>query len=411
MTSNQRTIIVVNDFGHVNGGAAQVALASAAELAYGGHRVLYFCAVAPVAPLLAEAGIEVICLDQQEIARDPDRLRAAIHGIWNRDAGVAFERVLARFDPAATIVHIHGWSKVLSSSVVRAATVRSFPTVVTLHDFFVACPNGGFYDFSMGEICSRRALGADCLSTNCDVRKPVHKAYRVLRQWIQDGPGGMRREVRHFIYHSVLTRRLLEPYLPASAQLHYVSCPIAAEKAEAVAVGDNAKFILVGRMAQEKGCTLFAEATRAAGLAATCVGDGPMRQAVQAINPAVEITGWQDRAGVNRWLGQARALVFPSVWYETLGMTVAEAAARGVPAVVSDTSAAVEMIEDGCTGLLFKGGDAADLAVKIQQLRDPELAARMGRAAYDKFWQTPPTAARHAAGLLDVYARMLEEPR
>ena len=42
-------IIVANDFAHVNGGSAQVALSSAVGLAERGHRVTFLAAVPPVA--------------------------------------------------------------------------------------------------------------------------------------------------------------------------------------------------------------------------------------------------------------------------------------------------------------------------------------------------------------------------
>jgi len=105
---------------------------------------------------------------------------------------------------------------------------------------------------------------------------------------------------------------------------------------------------------------------------------------------------------------RALALVLPSLWYETQGLVVLECAASGVPAIVPDLCAASEFVEHGRTGLIFKRGDKADLADKMRSLlADRALAARLGRAAYEKFWAAPPSAQAHAAGLLDIYRQML----
>ena len=177
-------ILILNDFGHINGGAAQVAIADAIALAQAGHAVTYLCAVGPVAAKLPAAGVRVICLEQQEIALDSDRFGAARRGLWNFQAARALDRLLAAY-PALPIVHIHGWSKALSGSVCAAALARRAPVVVTLHDFFSACPNGGFYQYPQQRICELRAMSPSCIACNCDSRSYAQKLYRVARQAVQ----------------------------------------------------------------------------------------------------------------------------------------------------------------------------------------------------------------------------------
>jgi glycosyltransferase involved in cell wall biosynthesis len=96
------------------------------------------------------------------------------------------------------------------------------------------------------------------------------------------------------------------------------------------------------------------------------------------------------------------------LWYETLGLVVLEAAANGIPSIVPDTSAAREIVIDGVTGLHFRGGDEQDLRAKMRLLQDPELAATLGRAAYDRFWSSD-FAHRdaHLVALEAIYAKLL----
>ncbi len=81
----------------------------------------------------------------------------------------------------------------------------------------------------------------------------------------------------------------------------------------------------------------------------------------------------------------ARALVFPSLWYEGQPLTVMEAKAMGTPVVVSDGCAGREEIEDGVAGLWFANGDADALASALTRLGDDLLAARLSRGAHQSF--------------------------
>jgi glycosyltransferase involved in cell wall biosynthesis len=100
---------------------------------------------------------------------------------------------------------------------------------------------------------------------------------------------------------------------------------------------------------------------------------------------------------------EARALVFPSVWYEGQPLTVYEALALGTPVIVSDACAGREAVSGGETGFWFRSGDARALAARLTQLSDDALAGRMSTTAYTAYWAAPLTIKRHLATLLSVY--------
>jgi glycosyltransferase involved in cell wall biosynthesis len=59
--------------------------------------------------------------------------------------------------------------------------------------------------------------------------------------------------------------------------------------------------------------------------------------------------------------------------------------------------------------LHFRAGDAAALAGKLQALaNDPDLAGRLGRAAYEWYWSDPWSRERHVEEVLAVYRRTLD---
>jgi glycosyltransferase involved in cell wall biosynthesis len=74
-------------------------------------------------------------------------------------------------------------------------------------------------------------------------------------------------------------------------------------------------------------------------------------------------------------------LALPSVEPESFGRVLIEAMALGIPPVISALGGAVEVVEDGRTGLWTTPGDAASLAEGIGRLlADPGLRQGMGRA-------------------------------
>lgn len=405
-------IIVVNDFAAVTGGVDQVALAEAAGLARRGHRVSLVAGHGNPDPDVMAAGVELLHTDQGTTLAEPNRVRAAAQGVWNRRSAAAVAAAARDADPRRTVVHVHGFVKVLSPSAVRAAIDTGLPTVATLHDYFAACPNGGFFNYQTNAICPLRPLSAACVATHCDARAYSHKLWRVARSLVQREFGGMPDGIGTYIVPSALAADILRPYLPADRTLRVLSAPIPVTQQPPAEVARGGPFALVGRLARDKGGVVFAQAAHRAGVPAVFVGDGDQAPRIRAANPDAEVTGWVSHDEVQSRIRGSRTVVNASLIYETQGLTLLEAAAHGVPAIVSDTSVAREAVADGVSGLWFRTADVDDLADKLRRLHaDDDLAARLGGAAYQRFWSDPPDLTRHVQELEAVYQDALERQR
>jgi glycosyltransferase involved in cell wall biosynthesis len=244
------------------------------------------------------------------------------------------------------------------------------------------------------------------MTAACDKRHYAHKVFRVGRGLIQRHVGGFPRLVDHYVALSNRSAEILAPYLPTTAHLHYLENAIDWKKPPRVDAAGNSTVLYIGRLDQEKGVLLLADAVESLGMAATFVGEGPLRPELEN-RKGIHLTGWVDRDEVRRHLATARCAVFPSLWYETYGLVVAEAAAHGIPVIVSDITAAAERVEDGVTGWLFRSGDRGDLMRCLEATRNNDDVARMGAAAYEQFWSQATTSADHAADLLKVYRAIL----
>ena len=86
--------------------------------------------------------------------------------------------------------------------------------------------------------------------------------------------------------------------------------------------------------------------------------------------------------------GQAEAFVLPSV-YEPHGIVVSEAMGAGTPVIAGDAAgAAIDLVEPGKTGWLFKNRSAEDLTRVLKEATDnPERLGAMRPLCRAKFEQ------------------------
>ena len=400
------TIVICFDHATVTGGQAKVAFDSAVGLKRQGHRPIVFAAAGPVSPQLAEAGIETVCLDQKDLIGNPSKVAAAIQGIWNLPAAKSLAGLLANLPRERTIVHVHGWAKALSPSIAGPIRASGLPAIYTIHEYFQFCPNGGFYDYQRHQVCKLKPLSSACWTRNCDSRSAARKVWRATRLSVAKHVAHLPEVFADYITISNFQHDIVAPLVPAAARLHRVDNPVSVPDLGRKPDPAAGEIIFVGRLSPEKGAFVFAEAARKAGIRPTFVGDGPIAADIAARYPEARMLGWMDAAGVQAAMRGARALVFPSLWYEGQPLTVLEAKGLGVPVVVSDACAGREAVEDGVTGLWFKSGDTDDLARALVKLRDSRRVASMSHTAYDAFWRDPPTLERHVGRITAIYDEM-----
>ena len=113
------------------------------------------------------------------------------------------------------------------------------------------------------------------------------------------------------------------------------------------------------------------------------IGDGPDRQAAQALARALGISNFVDflgnRSGIEDLLPEADLLLLPSA-DESFGMAALEAMSCAVPVVASRVGGLPEVVVDGVSGRLLPVGDIAGMtAAALGILEDRSVAQRMGR--------------------------------
>lgn len=112
-------------------------------------------------------------------------------------------------------------------------------------------------------------------------------------------------------------------------------------------------------------------------------GEGPLRPALQqrvARRPEVVFAGFVPQAELPKYYGLADLFVLPSSEMEASPLTINEALACGLPAILSDAiPSAPEFVQPGENGFLFPMGEVEALRDRLDTLlSDEPLRKRMG---------------------------------
>ncbi|MED1862036.1 glycosyltransferase family 1 protein [Fictibacillus nanhaiensis] len=145
-------------------------------------------------------------------------------------------------------------------------------------------------------------------------------------------------------------------------------------------------FLFVGRLAPEKDLDVLQEiinklpTTLRECVHWLIVGDGPSRNVVdhwEKKHSNVTCAGYLSGVELAQVYATADLFVFPSST-ETFGNVVLEAAASGLPSIVSDSGGVTEIVQDGITGKICTAGDANSFIQNIVSLmEDPLLLQSM----------------------------------
>ena len=378
---NIKNIIILCDVATANGGASKVAIQSAIGLSGLGLNVIFFSSVGPIDPLLQESGIQVVCLNQKDILSEKNRFKAFTQGLWNHKAYSRLREILDEYDVEDTVVHSHVLIKALSPSLWAVLSKYRFNVFVTLHDYFLFCPNGGLYNYKKQQICSKCPSSLRCFVT---------KAFANIQ------------DIR-FISISSLNKQLCLPYLKRYAKGWYeLHNPIEVNTKDPVDIMNNHAYLFMSRLSPEKGLDLFCEAMTRLGLEGVVLGDGELRNEYEKKYPNIKFAGWVTGKIKEDYIKSSKALVFPSRWYEGAPLTIIELKSYGIPCIVPDLCAASEEIEDGRTGLIFETGNIDSLIRGLERYETMDILS-LQRNIIENFDASIYSLRTHCQNLLNIY--------
>lgn len=358
------------------------------------------------ARLLREKSCRVI--EVEETVQPPGgpahRAKLAVDAVWSRAWHRRFLALLQRERP--DVVHVHNTFPVISPSIYHACATAGIPVVQTLHNYRLVCPKAIlFRDGRPCNDCVGKAFAWPGIQHACYHESRAETAVIAATTAIHAGLGTWSEKIAAYIALTEFAReKFVAGGLPAE---RIVVKPNFVHPAPVVGAGHGEYALFVGRLSEQKGTHTLLAAWRELGatLPLKIAGDGPIQPGPM---PGVEWLGRVSRERVMELMREATLLIFPSVWYETFGMSIIEAFAVGLPVIASNLGAAAALVEHGRTGRLFRAGDAGDLAEQVRWAvghRD-ELAAmrRHARAEYESKY----TAERNYGILAEIYAKVMK---
>jgi glycosyltransferase involved in cell wall biosynthesis len=335
-----------------------------------------------------------------------EELSLAARTVWSRRAARLLGERVARLRP--DVVHVHNFFPLLSPAIYAACARAGAAVVQTLHNYRLICPVATLY--RDGHPCE------DCVGRSITWPGVLHACYRDSRPAtaavtamlaVHRARDTWRRDVDMLIAVSdFLRRKLLEG---GFASENIMVKPNFVDPDPGVRTNGGDEFLFLGRLSDQKGVSTLLEAWRTVPpeTKLRIVGEGPMdREAreLAARSSAVAVAGPIAHTEVFAQLATARALIFPSRSYEGgFPLSILEAYATGVPVIASRLGNMAELVQDGSTGLLFRPGDAQDLADKVQWASDhPVELARMGGEAR-QVYEARFTAEANYSSLIAIY--------
>ena len=304
------------------------------------------------------------------------------------------------------VVHCHNLYPSLGARVLQSASEAGAGVILTLHNYRLMCLAATFY--RDGHVCE------DCLGRST-LPGVVHACYRgsraqsaVLMASVSLARvAGWVSSVHRFLAVSEFVRtKHMEAGLPAERIIVKPSAVPESVRRER----PGTYFLVLSRLSAEKGVAELVRAWEAGLGELRIVGDGPERATIERLAHGrdVRLEPPVTPDVVPMLFAGARALIVPSVCYETQSRVVVEAYAAGVPVIASRIGGLPEIVVEGETGVTVEPGDGEGWARAVRLFADDDVSMRYGDAAYAR-WQADFSPERGLAMLESAYGEALEE--
>ena len=399
-------VVVINDDTEERGGAAVIALASVRLLRQRGVPVTVLSSDGGNTGLL-QLGAETVALGGRNIMSG-NRAAAALRGLYDAGTGDAVAVWIAAHDTPGTVYHLHNWHKVLSPSVFRALRPIASRLLISAHDYFLVCPNGGYFRYPQQSACQLTPGSMRCLAANCDRRHYGHKLWRVARHQLRCFLFDLASTLADIlVVHDGMVPHLMRAGVPRQ-RLRVLRNPVLPWRAERVPAERNRDVFYVGRLEADKGVDLLARAARHAGVRLRVAGIGSLEADIRVENSSAELLGWRSRDQLAQLAGEARIVVIPTRCRETFGLVGIEALLSGIPVVVSRFSLISDEIVRHGFGLSCDPYDEVALADTIAALdRDDDRVREISCRAFSGARMLAPTPEHWCDDLLRIYESKL----
>jgi glycosyltransferase involved in cell wall biosynthesis len=400
-------VLLVNKFFYPRAGAETSFLQTRRLLQDRGHDVIDFA-------MQDEANLDSpyasFFAPQRSYAADSSaakRATDALTTVYSLSARRALARLLDRYRP--DVAHLHNIYHQLTLSIVDELAKRRIPTVMTMHDWKIACP--AYTLFTDGAPCRRCPSGTvlNAVRHRCVKASTPGSAIAATEALVARRRGSYGK-VHRFIAPSRFAIKIAA--LGGIAGTKVVHIPnflpddelnVAPQVADA-----GPQLLYAGRLDVTKGVRNLLDAFARVRVPATLrvAGRGDMEgdvRAAAARDPRISYLGMLPRSALYAELDAARAVLLPSLYEDNGPLIILEAQARARAMIVTDRGGPPEFVRHQETGLVVDPARDTELTAAMERLAtDTEYAQTLGRRAHEDV-RREHSAARHYELLSRVY--------
>lgn len=402
-------ILMVNKFFYIKGGCESYYFALKKLLEDNGHTVIDFSMQDEKNFDSEYSGYFVKNADYLGKTSAFEKIRIAKNIVYSSEAKKKFEQLVK--DTKPDIVHLQNFQHQISPSILDVVKKYNLPCVYTAHDLKMVCLN--YQMLNNGKICEDCKDGKlrHCLKNKCvkgsSAKSLINVAEGVLHRKrksydaidIVISPSEFHR--KKFIEFGVSPERLIH----IANFFEGVSYRINPRK-------DREKYYLYfGRLSHEKGVMSL---VKAAGkdFPLFIAGTGPVEDEIKAYVTEnkldnIKMLGFKSGQELYNLVGNARAVVIPSVVYENSPYSGIEALSLSRPIIGADIGGIPELIDGN--GYLYESGNCDDLREKItafEKLNEAEYNSMKDRSL--EIYNKEHTPKVYYKKLIDVYDKILK---
>ena len=349
----------------------------------GGSETYYFA----LKKLLEEHGHEVIEFSMQDDRNIPskyskyfvknadyknatgfEKIRLAKNIIYSREAKKKFEQLV--LDTKPDLIHLHIFQHQISESILDVIKKYHIPTVYTAHELKMICPNYKMY--TQGRVCEDCKGGKyfNCIKNKC-VKDSTAKSFlctaeAYIHQWRHSYDVIDKIITPSDFYRTKFIEFGVDPNRVVSVPNFLDRSKPSVNKSSDC----ESYFLYFGRLSSEKGILTLVKAAAITGIKLYIVGSGdeksPIQNYIGQKNLSnINLLGFKSGQELIDIVGNAKAVVLPSEWYENGPYSAIEALQLGRPIIGADIGGIPELIDGN--GFLFKAKDVSDLAGALRR--------------------------------------------
>jgi glycosyltransferase involved in cell wall biosynthesis len=404
-------VLLINNYLYLRGGAERSFFAITDLLKDHGHEVIHFARRHPQNLPSAYESYFPAYHELSPLSFSRTAPAAIAQMIYNQPAAQSLSRLLQRVRP--DVAHLNNIYHHLSPSILPVLARHNIPTVLHFRDGKLICP--AIYMFRRGRFCNLclRQRIWPILLHRCSQNSLVRSVGLAFEALAQDLLGFYRRCVDYYICPSQFLRsQILARGFGASKVINlpnFVSAPSTDPPP-----ASQRYLFCASRLTVDKGMFVLLEAARLqTQIPLLIAGQGPAQQKMSNFIKHhklihVRLLDFQDEQSLAQLFRNATASIMPSLLPENCPNVILESAAQSCPVIASDVGGVSELINDGHDGWLIPPGQPDRLARAMSQaFTDPQLSARLGRAAAQRIVQHHNPESFYST-LIEIYRRAQE---